>query len=464
MAADNIRILALSMVEKANSGHPGGAMGGADFVNILYSEFLRYDPQNTAWPWRDRFFLDPGHMSPMLYAVLGMAGYYSLEELENFRRWGSITPGHPERDLAHMVENTSGPLGQGHAMALGAAICSVGEVSAQFSMGAIGKDAVNPGVVIPLELNEVDVSVINDAQARVMRKAEWNRRNSVDFRTSLTGMVTQFNKSWAKDNQNSVSSELSVNYTHVYSKDKYTMTFKFYGIYGVNFIDDAWFKNQDKLELSHLSSWKVREKGLLRNWAYSVETKFWSQFAEGFKSRTEHDPWSNFMAPGTFNVGLGLTYYSPNKKLPFEVTLNPLSGDALFVLDKRLPDDRKMKLGLPDIRRDDGSLVTHKMQGGSSLTVNFKRTFNLSKSVTLQYISDLSSFYGWITQVSRKGEQAELPEIMPTALWTNRFIINPLKFLSLEFRATTRYDKSQVDRVQMQYYLRVGLTYGYKNR
>ncbi len=122
MAADNIRILALSMVEKANSGHPGGAMGGADFVNVLYSEFLRYDPQKTSWPWRDRFFLDPGHMSPMLYGVLAMAGYYSLEDLENFRRWGSITPGHPERDLAHMVENTSGPLGQGHAMALGAAI------------------------------------------------------------------------------------------------------------------------------------------------------------------------------------------------------------------------------------------------------------------------------------------------------------------------------------------------------
>ena len=122
MAADNIRILALSMVERANSGHPGGAMGGADFVNVLYSEFLRYDPQNTSWPWRDRFFLDPGHMSPMLYSVLALAGFYSPADLENFRRWGSITPGHPERDLAHMVENTSGPLGQGHAMALGAAI------------------------------------------------------------------------------------------------------------------------------------------------------------------------------------------------------------------------------------------------------------------------------------------------------------------------------------------------------
>ena len=121
-AADNIRILAAAMVEKAKSGHPGGAMGGADFINILYSEFLRYNPDDYAFPWRDRLFLDPGHMSPMLYSVLALAGAMPLEELKSFRQWGSHTPGHPERDLAHAIENTSGPLGQGHAMAVGAAM------------------------------------------------------------------------------------------------------------------------------------------------------------------------------------------------------------------------------------------------------------------------------------------------------------------------------------------------------
>ena len=121
-AADNIRILAASMVEKAKSGHPGGAMGGADFINVLYSEVLRYDPDNMAYPHRDRLFLDPGHMSPMLYAVLSLAGNYSTEDLQSLRQWGSVTPGHPEVDVLRGVENTSGPLGQGHAMALGAAI------------------------------------------------------------------------------------------------------------------------------------------------------------------------------------------------------------------------------------------------------------------------------------------------------------------------------------------------------
>lgn len=121
-AADNIRILAAAMVEKAKSGHPGGAMGGADYTNVLFSEFLNFDPDDAAWANRDRFFLDPGHMSPMLYATLSLIGKFNMEDLKNFRQWGSITPGHPERDVQRGIENTSGPLGQGHAMAVGAAI------------------------------------------------------------------------------------------------------------------------------------------------------------------------------------------------------------------------------------------------------------------------------------------------------------------------------------------------------
>jgi transketolase len=121
-AADNIRILSAAMVEKAKSGHPGGAMGGADFINILFSEFLRWDPTDMTWRNRDRFFLDPGHMSPMLYSILTLTGNFTVEDLMNFRQWGSITPGHPEVDVKRGIENTSGPLGQGHTMAIGAAI------------------------------------------------------------------------------------------------------------------------------------------------------------------------------------------------------------------------------------------------------------------------------------------------------------------------------------------------------
>ena len=123
-AADNIRILAASAVEKAKSGHPGGAMGGADYINVVYSEYLQYDPKNPGWVGRDRFFLDPGHMAPMLYSQLCLAGYFTLDELANLRQWGSPTTGHPEFEIARGIENTSGPLGQGHAYAIGAAIAA----------------------------------------------------------------------------------------------------------------------------------------------------------------------------------------------------------------------------------------------------------------------------------------------------------------------------------------------------
>jgi transketolase len=137
LAADNIRILAASMVEKANSGHPGGAMGGADFINVLFTEFLVYDPENPRWESRDRFFLDPGHMSPMLYSTLALTGKFKMRELEQFRQWGSPTPGHPEVCVERGIENTSGPLGQGHTFAVGAAI------AAKFLAARLGKEVMN---------------------------------------------------------------------------------------------------------------------------------------------------------------------------------------------------------------------------------------------------------------------------------------------------------------------------------
>ncbi len=151
-AANNIRILAATMVENANSGHPGGAMGGADFVNVLFSKYLVYNPDDPHWLGRDRFFLDPGHMSPMLYSVLHLTGKYAVDDLKQFRQWGSITPGHPELDVDHGVENTSGPLGQGHVMAVGCAIAErflaarFGEAFAHKTYAFISDGGVQEGI------------------------------------------------------------------------------------------------------------------------------------------------------------------------------------------------------------------------------------------------------------------------------------------------------------------------------
>lgn len=203
LAADNIRVLAVSMVERAKSGHPGGAMGGSDFINVLYSEFLTDDPAQPTWECRDRFFLDPGHMSPMLYAQLALIGRFTLDELKTFRQWGSVTPGHPEKNFERGVENTSGPLGQGHTYAVGAAIAakalyartgnpgfkkekiyayiSDGGVQEEISQGA-GRLAGHLGLdnlIMFFDANEIQLStetadVISEDTAMKYRAWNWN--------------------------------------------------------------------------------------------------------------------------------------------------------------------------------------------------------------------------------------------------------------------------------------------------
>lgn len=203
LAADNIRILTAAMVEKAKSGHPGGAMGGADFINVLYSEFLISDPDCPTWECRDRFFLDPGHMSPMLYSVLALSGKFSIEDLKQFRQWGSPTPGHPEVNFARGIENTSGPLGQGHTYAVGAAIAakalyartgnpgflrekiyayiSDGGIQEEISQGA-GRIAGHLGLnnlIMFFDANEIQLStetaeVISEDTAMKYRAWNWN--------------------------------------------------------------------------------------------------------------------------------------------------------------------------------------------------------------------------------------------------------------------------------------------------
>ena len=198
-AADNIRILSAAMVENAKSGHPGGAMGGADFINVLFAEFLEYDPENPQWESRDRFFLDPGHMSPMLYATMMLAEKFSMNDLKQFRQWESATPGHPERDLARGIENTSGPLGQGHAYAVGAAIAakflkarfgeqmnqtiytfiSDGGIQEEVSQGA-GRIAGHLGLdnlVMFYDANDVQLSTMTDevtSEDIAMKYTAWN--------------------------------------------------------------------------------------------------------------------------------------------------------------------------------------------------------------------------------------------------------------------------------------------------
>ena len=125
LAVNTIKFLAVDAVEKANSGHPGLPMGAADYAYILWARYLKHDPSDPHWPDRDRFVLSAGHGSALLYSLLHLAGYdLSLDELKNFRQWGSKTPGHPESHLTPGVEATTGPLGQGFGNGVGMALAA----------------------------------------------------------------------------------------------------------------------------------------------------------------------------------------------------------------------------------------------------------------------------------------------------------------------------------------------------
>ncbi len=347
---------------------------------------------------------------------------------------------------------------------------------AQFTMNSITRD-VEAEIPISLIPTEINARVINAAEARVIRNKEWHARNDVDFQIAFTGKLSQYNKSWTNNNQNAMSGLFNARYFHTYTKNRHTSRFEFEGRYGLINIDKIWFKDNDWFKLYYRAGWSIKTEGFLKNWEYSVSTNFESQFSEGFKSRTEKIIWSNFLAPGTLTPGVGFTYRSPNKKLPFVVEILPISGRIFFVIDDRIDPERRKNLGIPvnwvadptpDNPENQRPVFKHyKAEGGSNLKVTLGRTFRIGgakKGFDLNYNTELTSFYGWITQVGRHDDAASQPKILPVTTWRNTFSLKPFKFITVDFTSGMRYDKSQVGKIQMEYLLTIGLAYGYKNR
>ncbi len=136
LCINTIRTLAMDAVQAANSGHPGAPMGLAPAAYVLWTRVMKHNPENPAWVDRDRFVLSAGHASMLLYSLLFLTGYdVSLDEIKNFRQWGSKTPGHPEYGHTPGVETTTGPLGQGFSNAVGMAMAE-SHLAAKFNRGS----------------------------------------------------------------------------------------------------------------------------------------------------------------------------------------------------------------------------------------------------------------------------------------------------------------------------------------
>jgi transketolase len=144
LSVDTIRFLSVDAVQKANSGHPGLPLGAAPMAYVLWTRFLRHNPANPHWFNRDRFVLSAGYGSMLLYSLLHLSGYdLPLDQIKQFRQWGSITPGHPERGLTPGVETTTGPLGQGFGNGVGMAIAEA-NLAAQYNRRGLKSSIIAP--------------------------------------------------------------------------------------------------------------------------------------------------------------------------------------------------------------------------------------------------------------------------------------------------------------------------------
>ena len=349
----------------------------------------------------------------------------------------------------------------------------------------------------PVKFDSVDADYFSPAKYRAERAAIRKERNFLEFGGGLLGSLTSYNDSWraTSGGDNAMAVIANFNLHHTFTKERFFIETKFDLKFGYNRMDveteDAagntlsngvWFKNQDEFSVSTAPAYK-----LPRNWSLASNIKFRSQIANGYVSRTSQTPdarKSTFMAPGYLDVSLGFTWTSPKPQFPVKVNLSPIALSAVFVesgqVRRNTWDDKPGwdAYGLA------GPNKTSKYEGGSSIQIDFDRTF--FKGV-LRYRTTLFSFYGWITSASQKNKYSgyrdyrqaldqwaaqESPDptlkpqltIHPTVRWENKIDIKATKYLTTNFSFQLYYNRAQNTSVQTETLLSVGLTYTFKNK
>ena len=349
-----------------------------------------------------------------------------------------------------------------------------------------------------LKSTSVDVSYFSLARYKAERAAIRKERNSLEFSTGLQGSLSSYNDPWiaVSGGDNTIALVATLNLRHLFKKNLFSIETKVTAKLGYNRMkvettDDngetvsngVWFKNQDEFLF-----WVNPAFTLAKNWTYGSTFQFRSQFVNGYKSRTEQErehQKSAFLSPGYLDISLGLTYKSPEPKFPIAVNISPVAMSAVFVESSRIRNN-SWDSGKPGWESYGlaSDAETSKYEGGSSVEINFDRTFG--KTGYLRYRTTIYTFYGWITDIGKEHkisnysdyrhayeawEQAGkdpktkpwLP-IHPTVRWTNTLDIKATRFLSTTLSFQLYYNRAQNVNVQTETLLSVGLTYTFKNK
>ena len=372
------------------------------------------------------------------------------------------------------------------------ALLAASVASAQFSVDEVDVRQDEVAFHDPVRSIPVEVEYFNRARYRAERAAIRKERNFLEFGGGLQGALTAYNDPWVdvSGGDNSIALVGSLFLHHTFTKNLFTVETKFdaklaYNRMKVEYEDGGeqgiWFKNQDEFAVSIAPSFKMS-----KNWSYGAIFKFRSQFVNGYKSRTEQEEEhmkSKFMSPGYLDLSFGITYKSPSAKFPIQVNMSPVAMSATFVESDLIRRDNGFSYGIEDPSK------TSKYEGGSSIQIDFDRTFG--KSGVLRYRTTLYSFFGWISDIGQKNRISDYSEyldayekwqdandttvgheitdkprlpIHPTVRWENTIDIKATKYLSTTLSFQLYYNRAQNVSVQTRTLLSVGLSYTFKNK
>ena len=386
-------------------------------------------------------------------------------------------------------------------LALSSFLVSAHPAAAQISIDEVNAEQEGVTFRDRLKSTPVDVDYFSLARYKAERAAIRKERNYLEIKADLQGSLTSYNDSWiaVSGGDNSIALTATLFLKHTFTKNLFTVETIFNAKMGYNRMrvettnDDGstdsngvWFKNLDEFDISVSPAFKMS-----KNWSYGSIFKFRSQFVNGYVSRTEQERKhlkSTFMTPGYLDISFGFTYNCPVKKFPIVINLSPLSLNATFAesdwirrrqVDK---DGNEIKpaysYGIEDPDK------TSKYEGGSSIQIDFDRTFG--KSNYLHYKTRISGFYGWMTDLGQKNKIRDYTEyrlayekwlsggqnikdkprlpIHPTVRWENTLEIYATKYIKTTLNFQLYYNRAQNLDVQTNTQLLVGLTYTFKNK